>query len=157
LAIGNGSHLAPGDPTVNISNHGLGLGTLTISDTGNWTLGMDSSTVLDYDLNTVSGTNYSDLLQLSGGTSNVILDGTLNVIGSSIGLGTYTIISGATSITDLGLIMPTDGYLGHHWSYQINGGNVTITTAPEPGTIALLTTAFLSLASYAWRKRRSGK
>jgi autotransporter-associated beta strand protein len=158
LTIGNGSHLAPGDPTVNISNHGLGLGTLTISDTGNWTLGMDSNTVLDYDLNTVGGANYSDLLQLSSGTScNVILDGTLNVSGISVGLGTYTIISGATSITDMGLIMPADGYMGHHWSYQINGGNVTVTTAPEPGTVVLLTMAFLSLASYAWRKRRSGK
>jgi hypothetical protein len=96
-------------------------------------------------------------LQLSGGTSNVILDGTLNVSGSSIGLGTFTILSGATSITDNGLILPADGYMGHHWSYAINGGNVTITTAPEPGTIVLLTMALLSLATYAWRKRRSGK
>jgi autotransporter-associated beta strand protein len=157
LTVGNSSHLAPGDPTVNNSSHGLGLGTLTISDTGNWTLGMDSSTVLDYDFNTVGSTNYSDLLQLSGGTSNVILDGTLNVSGSSIGLGTFTILSGATSITDNGLILPADGYMGHHWSYAINGGNVTITTAPEPGTIVLLTMALLSLATYAWRKRRSGK
>jgi autotransporter-associated beta strand protein len=159
LTVGNGSHLAPGDPTVNTGNHGLGVGTFTISGGGAWTLGMNSSTVLDCDFNTVGGANYSDLLQLSGGTSrNVILDGTLNVIGSSIGLGTYTIISGASSITDLGLIMPADGYFGHHWSYAINGGSVIVTTAPEPGTIAILATALLSLAAYTWKRgRHSGK
>jgi hypothetical protein len=68
-------------------------------------------------------------------------------------MGTYTIISGASSITDNGLILPANGYLGHNWSYQVNGGSVIVTAAPEPGTIALLATALLSLAGYAWRKR----
>jgi autotransporter-associated beta strand protein len=141
LTVGNG-HLSPGDG---------GVGTLTIA--GNVSLG--SSSVLDYDFGITAGS--CDRVSIIGGS--LVLDGTLNVTSDLLTEGAYTIISGASSIIDNGLsfgAVPSD----RDWSYSIanDGGvySVIVMATPEPGTVVLLTTALLSVAAYAWRKRRCG-
>jgi autotransporter-associated beta strand protein len=156
LTVGNSSHLSPGDPTIDGGN-GYGIGTFTLAGAGAWTLGMNSSTVLDYDFGTAAGV--SDLLQVSGGTSrSVILDGVLNISGSSVLAGRYAIISGATGIDDHGLsfgMVPTT----HDWSYSIEkiGGtySVVVTASPEPSTNILL--AFAALCIVCWFRRSMRK
>ena len=143
LVVGDG-HLSPGDG---------GVGTLTVG--GNVSLSADS--VLDYDFGTTPGT--CDLTALTGSGRSLVLDGLINVtVNGSMAAGSYTIISGASSITDNGL---TFGNVpaGHNWSYSLvnhSGLYDVVVTVPEPGAIVLLMTALLSLATYVWRKGRSG-
>jgi fibronectin-binding autotransporter adhesin len=133
-------HLSPGDG---------GIGTLT--EAGN--LSLSAASILDYDFGTTAGS--CDLFALSGASRTLVLDGTINITCSgSLPAGNYTIFSGATTITDNGLILPADGYLGHHWSYSISNGSVIVTAAPEPGALLLLTIGLSCLLGYAWRKWR---
>jgi autotransporter-associated beta strand protein len=139
LTPGNG-HLSPGDG---------GIGTLSV--TGN--LSLSSSSVLDYDFGITAGS--CDRLSMTG---NLILDGTLNVTSSALAGGSYTIFSGATSITDNGLDFGVVPPSSRDWAYSIANNNgvysVIVTAAPEPGTLVLLATALLGILAYAWRKRK---
>lgn len=122
LSIGSG-HLAPGSG---------GIGTLT--EAGNMTL--TSSSILDFDFGTIIGS--ADLLAFSGAGRSLILDGTLNI--TCAGLlpgGSYTIFSGASSITNNGLLFGNVP-AGHTYSYQIVGGSVIVTAMPEPSTLVFL-------------------
>jgi hypothetical protein len=117
-------------------------------------LTLASTSVLDFDFGTT--TNTCDKWALSGSNRTLVLDGTINITCSGTLLtGTdYMIFSGFTFCTDNGLLFgnaPTY----HGYSYRVDNDThaVYVTAAPEPGTIAILATALLSLAGYAWRKR----
>lgn len=132
-------HLAPGDG---------GIGTLTTA--GN--VSLEASSVLDYDFGTTVGS--CDQVVLSGASRTLILDGTINIACSGTLLGgQYTIFSGATNITDNGLLFDNVP-AGHGYSYAINGGSVIVTATPEPGAMVLLATGLIGLLGYAWRKGR---
>jgi autotransporter-associated beta strand protein len=129
-------HLAPGDG---------GISTQIISG------GVDLSdlSVLDFDFSSTVGT--CDRISLGGALD---LDGVINISGS-LSAGDYTIFSGASSITDDGLLFGNVA-TGHHYSYRIDSGtgSVIITAAPEPGTFVLMTMALIGVLAYIWRKRR---
>lgn len=144
LSVGNG-RLSPGDG---------GVGSLTIA--GNVT--MTDASVLDIILGTTASVCTSLRFGPSGGS--LILDGILDIDGSgAIAHGTYTIISGATSIIDNGLdfgvVPPT-----HDWSYAVKnvGGtySVVVTAAPEPSTMILFAIAGLSILGW-YRKTKASK
>ncbi|MEN6558708.1 MAG: autotransporter-associated beta strand repeat-containing protein [Thermoguttaceae bacterium] len=136
VSIGSG-HLSPGDG---------GIGTFTMNC---GTVTLTANSVLDYDFGTTSGS--CDLITVNG---KLILDGTLNISCSCTVPGrSYVIFSGASSITDNGLVFGTVP-ANHNWSYSVVGGTVTVYAAPEPGTIVLLMIGLTGLAAYAWRKRK---
>ena len=144
LSVGNG-HLSPGDG---------GGGSLTI--VGNVT--MADTSALDIFVGATAGSCSSLVFGQSGG--NLILDGILNISNATdIVFGTYTIIVGATNITDNGLsfgVVPTS----HHWSYAIEsiGGkyNLVVTAAPEPNASVLIAIAALNIACFCSIRRRRG-
>jgi fibronectin-binding autotransporter adhesin len=104
-----GGHLSPGSG---------GVGVFT--QEGNLTL--SSTSVLDYDFGTTAGS--CDRWSFSGSGRSIVLDGTLNIhVAGPVAEGRYTIISGATSVTDSGLKFG-DVPANRKWSYEVlkNGG-----------------------------------
>jgi hypothetical protein len=125
----------------------VAIGALTI--TGG--LDLDPRSVLDFDFGTMAGS--SDRIAFSGSNGHLILNGTINITCSgSLQAGQYTIFSGATSITDDGLVFGSVPS-GHTYSYTINGGSVIVTAAPEPGSVTMLACGVLTVAVYVWRRR----
>jgi hypothetical protein len=148
-----GGHLSPG---------AMGLGDIGTMHLGTLAdLYMGSNTVLDFDFSS-STSGLCDCIDLGGAGRSTFLDGILNITTSSgtIPVGTYTIITNIdpTYMTNNGIELGSLP-LGHDWSVTFLTHNglcdLAVVASPEPGTVVLLVGALLSLAGYAWWKRRS--
>ncbi len=143
--LGSGSILAA---AVNQSNGaispGLSPGTLAFSGS----LNLDSTSVLNFELGSVS-----DLITVGG---SLTLDGTLNVTAiSGFGPGTYPLIDYTGTLIDNGLAF---GTLPNGYSYSLVNDlpntRVDLRVVPEPSTLALLSLAIGSAGLWNWRRRR---
>ncbi|MEN6404952.1 MAG: autotransporter-associated beta strand repeat-containing protein [Thermoguttaceae bacterium] len=142
VTAGTGScHFSPGDG---------GIGTLTLAGD----LSLNSTSVLDFDFGTTSGS--CDRIAFSGTGRDLVLDGTINITCSgTLPGGDYVIFSNASSIIDNGLVLGTHPS-GHNYTISVDSvsGTVTVTAAPEPGAIVMLVIGLAGLATYVWRKKK---
>jgi autotransporter-associated beta strand protein len=151
-----GGTFSPGD-------NGTGVGTLTMEGPDG-TLALTGTTHFNYTLGSVS-----DLLALTG--SNHLLDlgaGVINfddfsfTTGAGFGAGSYTLISGATSLTGtLGSSLTGVFGGGYTGTLALSGNDLTLSVAgsaiPEPSTYAALAGAgALALAVLRRRRARVG-
>jgi len=148
-----GNGIVGGPVTVNGAiTPGTSVGTLTLQSD----LNLASSAQLTFELDQagIVGSGVNDLISVGG---NLVLDGTLNIVGlANFGVGTYRLINYAGTLTDNGLVLGTlSGNANNTFLYQIQagGGEVNLVVAvPEPTTLSL---AFLgALGGLAARFRR---
>lgn len=146
LSVASGGHVAPG----------ASIGTINAES-----LILSSGSILDYELDTVSGVDKSDLINVTatGASSLQINGGTINLTNlGNMTVGTYTLIdytfsSFSGSINNLSL-----GTVPAGFSYSLNNNTTNrsidlIVSVPEPATWVLCA---MAAAVLFFRARRSG-
>lgn len=154
--------LVPGGDGV----YGPEIGTMTWqsqSDTNRHNLVFNSGSSLDIQIGTSLGEN--DLLLFNsngGGLITINADTTLNLYGSAIEDGTYTIVSNFDPAqTDISGTFTNVNYNGlpinpSNFTVNYNGDDITVDIVgviPEPAHFAMLAGA-MGLMALAWRRRR---
>lgn len=149
---GTGTINLPGSQLVTVNNNGAlapgGLGqagTLTI----NGGLALNSNSLLHFDLGDSSLASTSDHVVIGGGVNgNLVLDGVLDVTTlPSFSSGVFTLFTYTGNLTDNGLILTTNAYLGLTLDLSVMGQVNLITSipAPEPSSFLLLGLGLLAL------------
>jgi autotransporter-associated beta strand protein len=140
ITVDSGGQIAPGN----------GGGALTLSGA----LALNNGAKLDFELGTPATSDKiemaSSVLTLGG---QGFSDFTFTTL-SGFGPGTYTLVDAATILGSLG--GGTSGTLdGLPATISVSGHDVmlTITSTPEPSTIALVASWGIVLALWAWRRR----
>ena len=137
--VASGATLSPGDTS----------GVLTVQ--GGLTL--NSASILNFDLATAASTTDDQIALSTAANRLLVLDGTLNITNAGgFGPGVYTLISGATGITDQGLLIGT-APAGYTYTFSTAGSDVLLTVAaPEPASLAMV---IMTVGGLLARRRRS--